>query len=635
MCGIAGFTGPPDRPRLREMVASLKHRGPDGDGTYEDDAVSIANTRLSIIDLPGGRQPMANETGDVWTVFNGEIYNFFELRQELEKMGHRFSTQSDTEVIVHGYEAWGERFPERLRGMFAIALWDAKAKKLLLARDRVGKKPLYYTRAGGRLRFASEIKTLLLDPAVPRRPNRRSLERFLRLRYVPGPETAFEGIFKLPPGHLLVATRDSFGTRPYWGLPDGLEDRTEAQWADVLARALDESVRLRLRSDVPVGLFLSGGTDSTAVGSLAVKYAGTMHSFSVGFDVPEVSEAGRARAVAEALGTEHHERVVDAGSVEHLPEVVYRMDEPVADPSALPLYLLSREARRHVKVVLSGEGGDELFGGYFHHRVFHAEDRWRPVLRRVPPPLLAGAVRAVPRRLLARGFEYPAAVGPEEKARVAAYAGSMGRPLEERYLTIISPFRGEDLRELRGGGDPVSVGLDGHPAPDGAASMERVARFEFARWLPGYILEKSDKMTMAHGLELRAPLLDHPLVETAFRIPAEWKVRNGVPKYILRKAVARYLPGIELGRGKHPYYTPIDRWFPRLKGLYEEYLLGREFRSRGFRADYVKRLLERHRSSPLIASRQLWCLLMVEMWFRTFIDPEEFHPRTSAPLPPA
>ncbi len=622
MCGICGFLGPGDRALLRGMVACLKHRGPDGDGTWEDDGVSLANTRLSIIDLPGGRQPMANEEGSVWTVLNGEIYNFIELRAELEGAGHRFATRSDTEVIVHGYEEWGERFPEHLRGMFAIALWDTKARKLLLARDRVGKKPLYYTQAGGRLLFASEIKALLLDPAVPRRPNRASLDRFLRLRYVPGPGTAFEGIRKLPPGHMLVASGDSATLRPYWSLPDRAEERPEAEWVEELARLLDESVRLRLRSDVPVGLFLSGGTDSTAVGALATKYAGLMHSFSVGFDVAEVSEAGRAREVASALGTEHHELTVDSSAAERLPEVVWHTDEPVADPSALPIYLLSKTARRHVKVVLSGEGGDELFGGYLHHKVFRAEEKWRPLLRRVPAPLLSGAVKAVPRALLARAFDYPAAVGPEEKARVAAYAGAMKRPLEERYLTVISPFRSDELRELRGGRDGSPVGL-GEPQ---AGAVESVARFEFDKWLPGYILEKSDKLTMAHGLELRAPLLDHRLAETAFRIPTGLKIRGGVPKYILRRAVERYLPRIGLAPGKHPYYTPIDRWFPDLKGLYEEHLLGPEFRRRGFSADYVRGLLERHKSSPLIASRQLWCLLVVEMWHRRFIDPEEVRP---------
>ncbi|MEM3086822.1 MAG: asparagine synthase (glutamine-hydrolyzing) [Halobacteria archaeon] len=629
MCGICGSLGPNDGPLLRSMIACLKHRGPDGDGTWEDDGVSLANTRLSIIDLPGGRQPMSNETGDAWTVLNGEIYNYIELRAELRKAGHRFATESDTEVIVHGYEEWGERFPERLRGMFAIALWDAKARKLLLVRDRVGKKPLYYTRAGGRLLFASEIKALLLDPAVPRRPNRDALDRFLRLRYVPGPETAFEGILKLPPGHLMVATRDSATVRPYWSLPDRLDERTEAAWVEELARLLDESVRLRLRSDVPVGLFLSGGTDSTAVGALATKYAGKMHSFSVGFDVPEVSEAERARAVASALGTEHHELTVDASAVDALPEVVWHTDEPVADPSALPIYLLSKMARQRVKVVLSGEGGDELFGGYFHHRVFRVEDRWRPVLRRVPGPLLSGAVKAIPRAFLARAFEYPAAVGPEEKARVVAYAGSMRRPLEERYLTVISPFRESDLRELRGPG-PGGVGFGDPTAPPGSGAVERIARYEFDKWLPGYILEKSDKLTMAHGLELRAPLLDHHLVETAFRIPTHRKSRGRVPKYILRKAVARHLPRVELAPGKHPYYTPIDRWFPRLRPLYEEHLLSPEFRRRGYSTDYVKRLLDRHRSSPLIASRQLWCLLLVEMWHRAFIDPERVGTRSRA-----
>lgn len=625
MCGICGFLGPGDRALLREMMVSLKHRGPDGDGTYEGDGVSLANTRLSIIDLPGGKQPMANEDGSVWTVLNGEIYNYIELRAELEKAGHRFATRSDTEVIVHGYEEWGEAFPGRLRGMFAIALWDMKARKLLLVRDRVGKKPLYTTRTGRRLLFASEIKALLLDPEVPRRPNRAALDRFLRLRYVPGPETAFEGIRKLPPGHLLVASGDSTSTRPYWSLPDRAEERPEAEWVEELARLLDESVRLRLRSDVPVGLFLSGGTDSTAVGALATKYAGVMHSFSVGFDVAEVSEASRARAVASALGTEHHELTVDASAVDRLPEVAWHTDEPVADPSALPIYLLSQTARRHVKVVLSGEGGDELFGGYFHHRVFRAEDGWRPLLRRVPAPLLAGAVRAVPRSLLTRAFDYPAAVGPEEKARVAAYAGAMKGPLEERYLTVISPFSDAELQES-GGSTGGSVGLATHPGPAGPGAVERIARFEFDRWLPGYILEKSDKLTMAHGLELRAPLLDHHLVETAFRIPMGWKIRGGVPKYILRKAVDRYLPSIQLAPGKHPYYTPIDRWFSALKGLYEEYLLGPDFRRRGFSADYVRGLLDRHRSSPLIASRQLWSLLVLEMWHRRFIDPEEVRP---------
>jgi len=625
MCGISGKlnfdpANPVNGEQLRAMTTVIAHRGPDSDGFYLGAGVGLGHRRLSIIDLATGDQPLANEDHTIWVVFNGEIYNFAEVRTELIAHGHHFRTNSDTEVIVHAYEQWGEGSVERFRGMFAYALWDEPRRRLVLVRDRLGVKPLHYAVTPSGITFGSEIKSLLEDPAVPRDWSPEALDAYLALQYVPCPQTIYRGIWKLPPAHLLVAENGRVSIRRYWDLTftgDGDAAREE-EYLDRLDALVTESVRLRLMSDVPLGAFLSGGIDSSAVGAAMVDTsAGRVLTTSVGFDEHAFNELKYARVVAQHLGVEQHEKIVEPGNNEIadlLPKLAWHLDEPFADHSVVPTYYVSRAAREHVTVALSGDGGDELWAGYARHRV----ERWEASARQWlgPGARLAGRLaRNMPLGVKgARSLQHLALSPAEACARKHAYGLFEAAAREALYA---SDFKAQ-LRDA----DPFAafrLAYASCPSPD---AVDRALYVDVKTYLVDDIMTKVDKMSMAVSLESREPLLDHKLLEFAATVPTSLKLKNCRSKYLLRRMLERRIPKSIVDRPKHGFEAPTGEWLRGpLAPMVDDLLLDGQLRSRGIFDDReVARLWHEHRHRTDDHRHRLWSLVMLELWFRQFID---------------
>jgi asparagine synthase (glutamine-hydrolysing) len=617
MCGIAGIVdlagGPVHADEGRSMCAAIVHRGPDGEGTYLGQGVGLGMRRLSIIDLHTGDQPVRNEDGSAWVVFNGEIYNYRELRAQLEARGHRFYTHTDTEVIVHLYEERGVACVEALRGMFAFAVWDERSRQLLLARDRLGIKPLYYGRLGDRLVFGSELKALLALPEVGRSVDWKAFGHFLAFLSTPADQSILQGIRKLPPAHVLVARA---GAEPrvtrYWDVsfaPD--RGRSEAWYVDRLRELLDESVRLHLVSDVPLGAFLSGGIDSSAVvATMAAHTSEPVKTFTIGFADADFSELGHARKVAEAFQTEHHELVLEPASLDVLDDLVWHLDEPFGDSSAIPTYMVSRLAAQHVTVALSGDGGDELFAGYERYLVERRERTWRFV----PQPL---------RRMMAQAM---AAMPPGVRGR--NYLRHVSLPGVERYLDAGTLFGRDEVarlvspevRELVAAHDPWEEPRR-HLRQARGHWLSALQSLDLHSYLPLDILTKVDRMSMAHSLEARVPLLDHRLVEFAATVPPELQLRGSTTKYLLKRAMRSVLPASILHRPKQGFAIPLARWFG---GGFEERLrdtlLSDTVRRRGvFDVAALEQRL-RHGRADGGLGLDLWTLLSFELWCRAFLE---------------
>jgi asparagine synthase (glutamine-hydrolysing) len=626
MCGIAGIASFEGRPvrldELRRMSAVMSHRGPDDEGFYVAPGAGLAMRRLSIIDLATGRQPVSNEDGTVWAVFNGEIYNFRELRRELEGRGHSFYTATDTEVIVHLYEERGPQCVEALRGMFAFAVWDEREQSLLLARDRVGIKPLYYCQAGGRLAFASELKALLTLPEVGRVLNCAALGHVFAFLTTPQADSIIQGVHKLEPGTVLVASRGGVRLSRYWDLewaPD--YGRSEAELVEELRSRLEESVRLHMVSDVPLGAFLSGGVDSSAVvATMARLSSQPVKTFSIGFEEDDYNELAHAGQVARAFGTEHHELILQPDVLGVLEDLAWYLDEPFGDPSAIPTYMVSQLAAEHVTVVLSGDGGDELFAGYDRYRV-EAKERRRERIPAAVRRALGALARRSPERMKGRNF-----------LRHLALDGL------ERYLDALTQFRREEQRELFqpdvfalvSGGDPWRE-MGAYIAEPDRNWLSSLQHLDTRAYLPLDILAKVDRMSMAHSIEARVPLLDHEFIEFAATIPPELKLRQGTSKYIFKRALRGRLPASILGRPKKGFSIPLGRWFRgRLREFAWELLLSDRARQRGlFNATYVARLLRRHHDGRDL-DFHLWTLISFELWARRFLD----EPRRASPGAP-
>ncbi|MDP8943680.1 MAG: asparagine synthase (glutamine-hydrolyzing), partial [Actinomycetota bacterium] len=609
ICGLASLDGAaaPDPAVVGAMNAALVHRGPDSDGLVAHGPVALAARRLAIIDLAGGDQPVASEDGRVQVVHNGEIYNYRELREELRRRGHRFSTRSDTEVLAHGYEEWGTGLLERLRGMFALALWDARARRLLLARDRFGIKPLYYGVAGGVLAFASELKALVRSPGFAGDVDLDALEAFLAFNSIPTPLTIFRGLRKLPAGHLLewsggarVEVRRYADERPR---PAGeLRAEGEEELARELLERLRDSVRAHLVADVPVGVLLSGGIDSSALAALAAQESGErVRTFSIGFEERSFDELARARLVARRYGTDHHELVVRPDAVELLPTIVEAFDEPFADSSALPTYLVSRLAAQHVKVALSGEGSDELFGGYYTY----VADLLAP---RIGP--LAGLARPLVDRLPSSSekasFDY----------KLKRFVRGAGLPPLERHHAwkeIFSPdARAELLRpDRRGGTDPLEVYRARYAETEGAEPLARLQDVDRGVYLVDDLLVKTDRASMAHSLEARVPFLDTAVSDLALALPDRLRVRGFSKKRLLRRALAPLLPREILDGPKQGFSIPAAAWLRgELEPFAREALSPEVVRRQGFfRPEAVTRLLDDHVAGRGDLSRQIWGLL--------------------------
>ena len=591
------------------MRDTLTHRGPDGAGEFVGEGVGLAHRRLSIIDLGGGTQPMENEDGSLVLVFNGEIYNYLELKPDLESRGHRFRTTSDTEVILHLYEELGPACVEALNGMFAFALWDKRERRLLLARDRLGKKPLYYQQLGDSLIFASELKALRQHPRVEARISPTALDDYLAYGYVPYDRCILEGVQKLPPGCTLRWEQGEARVERYWDVtfvtatgPD------EATWIEELEDLLRQAIRIRLRSDVPLGVFLSGGADSSAIAALAsFESASKVKTFSIGFDERDYDELAYARLIAERYGTEHHELIVRDHDLAVLPELVYHLDEPFADPSALPTYYVCREARKHVTVCLSGDGGDEVFAGYTRYEQAQRHNRWDG-LRGLGVSKLCGVVSGlVPRAVPGRGtLERLAVLGAQ------------------RYALQVGIFSATERRELLRGDLRQVVQADGAlfaPYFDSDGERDLVTRLQHAdqkTYLPDDILVKVDRMSMQNSLEVRAPLLDYRVVEFANSIPSTLKLPAGQLKGLLKKMLAPYLPEAVLRRRKMGFGIPIKHWFRGARRRYaHELLLGSDARSRCLLdPGAVERLLRDHERGGRDLSPKVWALVTLEHWCR-------------------
>jgi asparagine synthase (glutamine-hydrolysing) len=622
MCGIAGkFTWDPSRAidpdLLGAMTDAVSHRGPDADGFYLGDGIGLGHRRLSIIDLATGDQPLANEDGTVWTIFNGEIYNFAEVRQQLESYGHRFRTACDTEVLVHGYEQWGIDLVDRLRGMFAFAVWDARERRLVLARDRVGVKPLHYAVVDDGLVFGSEIKSLLVDPAVSREWSAEALDTYLALLYVPAPLTIYRAVHKLPPGHVLVAEGGRVRLTRYWDLPfetDGAAD-AEEHWLAPLEAALREAVALRLISDVPLGAFLSGGIDSSLVVAFMKETSDApVITTSIGFAEGAYDELQHARSVAQHLGVVQHTHVVTPQVESLLPTLAWHFDEPFADSSAVPTYYVSAAAREHVTVALSGDGGDEVWAGYARHRVEQTEHR----VRRALGPA-SGAVGHAARAV-------PLGVKGARSLRHLAHTPGHALALKHEYGMFDAAARrglySAGFRGAVGASDPLAAFQARYEACGSSDPLDRAMYVDVHTYLHDDVLTKVDRMSMAVSLESREPLLDHRLLEFAARVPASLKLRDGVSKYLLRQLLATRLPAPVLARRKQGFAAPIGEWLRGpLQPMLQDLVGSRRSLERGvFAPASVRRLLDEHRTGKVDHRHRLWQLLMLELWFRQFAD---------------
>ncbi len=594
------------------MCGAIVHRGPDDDGFYCEPEVGLGMRRLSIIDLHSGHQPVRNEDGSVWVVFNGEIYNFQELRQQLQSRGHVFSTRTDTEMIVHLYEDFGKRCVEHLRGMFTFALWDTRRKQLLLARDRIGIKPLYFAEAGGRLLFASELKSILQLDDVGRELNWGAVSHLFTFLTTPPAESIIDGVHKLEPGHLLIAGP---GQAPvierYWNIefnPD--YGKNEGYFVDGVRQLLTESVRLHMVSDVPVGAFLSGGVDSSAVVATAATLSSDpLQTFSIGFQEPDYNELGHAGLVAAKFGTDHHELTLGPDALDQMKDLAWHLDEPFGDSSAIPTYMVSKLAAQKVKVVLSGDGGDELFAGYDRYVV---EQRERSA-RFFPAPvrsLLGSIGRNMPHGMRGRNFLYHHSL-----------------PASQRYLDACTLFRHDEMQKLF---RPELSNLlqPFQPWRSKAAYLESGGNWlsslqglDINNYLPLDILTKVDRMSMAHSIETRVPLLDHKLVEFAATIPPEMNLRGGTTKYVLKQAMRGILPDQIIDRPKQGFAIPLGYWFRGKLGSYvRDLLLGETGSGRGiFNVPYIESLVARHERGQNL-DLQLWTLISFELWARSFLD---------------
>ncbi len=622
MCGIAGIVrldtnaSPPSREQALRMAERLRHRGPDGRSAWVSPSggCALGHARLEVIDLVTGDQPMANEDGTVHVVFNGEIYNFRELRVELEGLGHRFRTKSDTEVLVHGWEEWGEALPQRVDGMFAFAVWDEPSGTLLLARDRCGKKPLFWTRVDGHLAFASEIKALLTLPGVSGEPDASAVPYFLAYGYVPGPRTMFRDIVQLSPAHILRAARGEITEKRYWSLDWRTRDADlDDEAASVRVRELlGAAVERRLISDVPLGAFLSGGIDSTLiVGLMRERIEGPLRTFSLGFaDAPDYDETGYARLAAERFGTVHTEFKVEAHAVDLVDELVEAYDEPFGDSSAIPTHIVSGLTREHVTVALTGDGGDEMFCGYPRFLGMEVAERVGPLAGRVGS--------AIATRLPSRAsFRHPF-------RRAQRFFSAASLPADERMLRWIGYLPDVDdvlSPALRGAVDRAAL-LESFRAAwalfPGQSALTRSLALNFATYLPEDLLVKADRCSMAHGLELRSPFLDTALMEFAAGLPDRMRRRGGTLKWLLKTAFPDMLPARIRTRSKWGFGVPLPQWFRTdWRPLFEARVLAKDARIGSWvDPEPVARLWAEHQGGTVDHGHALWALLTLETWLR-------------------
>jgi asparagine synthase (glutamine-hydrolysing) len=626
MCGIAGQVRAdaqrPDPQLLQRMCAAIEHRGPDSRGVHIDDGVALGIQRLRVIDLVSGDQPIFNEDRSVAVVLNGEIYNHLELRRNLQARGHRFSTEGDTEVIVHLYEELGARFVDSLIGMFGVAVWDARERQLVLARDRLGKKPLFYAQRDGVLSFASEIQSLLQDQQISRAVDYQALDMYLALRYVPSPHTAFRDVRKLPPAHRLIFRDGHARTEAYWQLdytakPDFRDERELDE--ELLAR-LQTAVRRRMIADVPLGAFLSGGVDSAAVvAAMAEESSQAVKTFSIGFDSDRLNELPQARLIADRFQTDHHELIVTPSAIELLPKIIRHYGEPFADATAIPTFYLSEMTRRHVTVALNGDGGDEIFGGYTRYVANLASAR----ASRMPLSM---------RRALAQvGSTVPASGRIDSwPSRIRRMSETLALEPESRYFAYMSHLNGlrreelytDSFRESLGASRAREVIEDAWRSASASAVLDKMLDTDIRTYLPDDLLTKVDIASMSYSLEARSPLLDHELVEFVASLPASEKIRGREKKVAFRRVLRGSVPDEILDAPKRGFQPPLAAWLRGELGSFaREVLLDPVARQRGhFRPERVASLMDRHARGVEDHSQGIWTLMIYELWHREFVD---------------
>lgn len=622
MCGICGIDnthgGEPVSPQTIDyMTRLIAHRGPDDSGAHIDGPLGLGFARLSIIDLSGGHQPMCNETGEIWIVFNGEIWNYKELHKDLQEKGHRFRTSSDTETIVHAYEEYGVDCVARLHGMFGFAIWDGPRKRLLLARDKAGKKPLYYTRLNGTVIFGSEIKAILGHPQVKREVDIQAMADFLSVRYVPAPATLFKDIVKVKPGHWILFEGEIVREECYWDFSFGkVEKHSIPDYLVGIKQHVQRAVEERMMADVPVGAMLSGGVDSSIITGIMSQLTNhKVNTFSVGFDHPDYSELPYARMVASHFNTEHHELVVSASDLtQYWPLLTWHRDEPVSEPSDLGVYLISKLARQHVKVVLSGEGADELFAGYPKYVVDWLAKYYHILPATVRDQVIQPLLESLPYSM----------------RKVKTAARNISQPAPQRWMNWFGIFNGSLKEQLLSHETKMAIDLDAsrefshwlqtNPQRDNLSAM---LYLDTKIWLPDNLLMKGDKMTMAASLESRIPMLDYKLIEYAASIPSEAKIKSFKTKYLLKHAFADLLPEPILTRKKMGFNVPTGAWFrAEQRNLINTLLLSERIRSRGyFQNDFIERMVRDHLDGKTNYQAQIFTLASLELWFRVFIDP--------------
>ncbi|HEV8590703.1 MAG TPA: asparagine synthase (glutamine-hydrolyzing) [Pyrinomonadaceae bacterium] len=627
MCGIVGFVNKngeaADREILERMNRAIVHRGPDDDGFYVSENVGLAMRRLAIIDLAGGHQPIHNADKTKWIVFNGEIYNYQELRADLEKRGHRFYTNSDTEAIVHLYDEFGEGCLQHLRGMFAVAIWDERERSLFLARDRVGKKPILYShQANGDLIFGSEFQALLQHPAISRDVDHEAIDAYLSYLCVPAPMTAFKQIRKVEPGHWLKWKDGQIETQRYW-LPD-FSKKIEISEEDAIAettRILRESTRLRMISEVPLGAFLSGGVESsTVVALMAQESEKPVKTFSIGFEEQDFSELKYAKRVAEHVGAEYHEFIVRPNALDVLPTLVEHYGEPYADSSAIPTYYVSRETRKHVTVALNGDGGDESFAGYERHAAMRIAEQYHRL-----PEMLRKIVVETPANLI------PTSELKRSRFRdVKRFLQAASMPKTERYFRWMSTFNRDAKRDLYTRKFTETVAEQNPSAymdrwfakANSSGILDATLLNDLMTYLPNDLLVKVDIASMANSLEARSPFLDHKVIEFAASLPEQMKMRRFETKSLLKKVAARLVPAEVIYRRKMGFGVPVGKWFRgEMKDFVRGVLLSEKALERGIaKREMLEQYVNEHTSGTRDHAFQIWTLLMLELWFQKFID---------------
>ncbi len=625
MCGICGIVFAEkdrsvDTKIIKKMTDSIEHRGPDEEGFYINKNVGLGSRRLSIIDLEGGQQPIHNEDKNIWVVFNGELYNYQELTQSLVRRGHKFYTNSDTEVIVHAYEEFGEEFLEYLNGMFALALWDERKQKLLLARDRMGIKPLYYTLQNNTLIFGSELKTILNYPNISRTVDLAALNEYLSFEYVPTPRTIFQGISKLPPGNMLIFSEGNLHISQYWninlGRSENIKPKQLFEYERELLSVLKNAVQKEMVSDVPIGVLLSGGIDSSVIAALMSEVSpGNIKSFSIRFDDPSFDESNYARQVAQYLQTKHHELTVTPKLVmESVENITEFLDEPLGDSSVVPTFLLSNFTRNHVKVALGGDGGDEIFAGYSTlqaHRLVEYYEYFFPgfIRHRIIPWI----VDRLPVSFDNISFDF----------KVRRFIAGRGVPVIIRHHNWLGSFTVQQKEKLLEPWtqlkekDTYQIAFEHQYNSQAKSALNQLLYCDIKLYLEGDILPKVDRASMANSLEVRVPFLNHTLVEYAANLPHSLKLRGLTTKYILRKAMKGKLPDNILRRGKKGFNMPVAKWITGpLRPLVEEMLSKNRLQRDGFfNPDYVQKLLKEHINGQQDHRKLIWTLLMFQLWY--------------------